>query len=725
MDDLDFDAVTFGGDADCDGERRSVKLPVMATGSPSLSASAPNDGAAQRGNAAPVKPAAATTVGASDATNATVATHEPRPPPLELDALGCEFTQATEAAALATPALPKATAPGLAVRVAPSDFVLLKVVGRGAFGKVLQVAHAATGRVYAMKVMDKKYLASDASYMRMAQVEKTVMTRIRHPYVISLRYAFQTPTKLFLVSEFAAGGELFSHLRKAGAVSEAVARVYLAEMVLALDHLHRCGIIHRDLKPENILLDRDGHIRLTDYGLAKDVGGGEGARAGAGASAGASNDAGSGSASDGQASGHGDPWAAATDGPLATSIAGTDEYLAPEMLQQSGGGYGKSVDYYALGCLACEMLTGAPPFRDRNRKELYRKILHERATLPQYLAPASHAFIRALLERNPEKRLGCGRSTMFETRGIAAVKAHPFFAGIDWLLLDERRLPPPMPLTVDGDGDTRHFDAALLRERVTLDDVKAPSPAGGKAAAGGAGCGAGGGAGARGRNKKDASSATASAAPSVVASTAGSLRSTPEASPGAGARAAAASEAVGFALRPQPAVAAAAPAAEDDDALHIAGFTYCAPDLMDEVASLIEHRRTREAAEAAKAADKEQRRLDFEQRRRNEEAAAAALPLFAPPLPVPPQSATAEGISETHAGPASRVTEDMSVASLAATSAIVAAASQPLSPLLPQQPPPPPLPSEPLPSGVNASLQAVRPKLKLSAAAAEWRPTWA
>ena len=151
----------------------------------------------------------------------------------------------------------------------PSDFVLLRVIGRGAFGKVLQVAHRGSGRVYALKVYSKQFLAEHGQ-LEYTVTERTVMMRLTHPYIVSLRYAFQTADRLFLISDYCAGGELFLTLRKQGLMLEDAAKVYLGEIVLALEHMHSLGVLHRDLKPENILLDAQGHVKLTDYGLAKD-----------------------------------------------------------------------------------------------------------------------------------------------------------------------------------------------------------------------------------------------------------------------------------------------------------------------------------------------------------------------------------------------------------------------------------------------------------------------
>ena len=152
--------------------------------------------------------------------------------------------------------------------VGVGDFEMLVVLGRGGFGKVLQVKKKDTGRIYACKVLDKKLLLENDE-VEATKMEKEVLRRINHPFIVGMKYSFQTPTKVYLVLDFINGGELFFHLRKERKFSEERCRLYAAELVLALEHLHSMGIIYRDLKPENILLQEDGHVCLTDFGLAK------------------------------------------------------------------------------------------------------------------------------------------------------------------------------------------------------------------------------------------------------------------------------------------------------------------------------------------------------------------------------------------------------------------------------------------------------------------------
>lgn len=300
-------------------------------------------------------------------------------------------------------------------RVGPKDFELLCVIGQGAFGKVIQVRHKPSGEILAMKIVSNKYIVQKNSIAYL-QAERDIMTKVNHPFLIRLRYAFQTTSNVYLVMPFIAGGELFHHLHKEGLLLEDAARFYAAEMVLALEHLHGLGIIHRDLKPENVLLDGDGHIRLTDFGLAKEM-------------------------------------ANAEDS--ASTMCGTNEYMAPEMIR--GKAYNQAVDWWALGALIYEMVTGYPPFTHKNRKKLHHKILNEKLSLPKWLASETHSILKQLLERNVDKRLGSGKSTMFQVRGVQAIKKHAFFKGIDWRLLEQKKITPPIVPVIKSNTDTSYF----------------------------------------------------------------------------------------------------------------------------------------------------------------------------------------------------------------------------------------------------------------------------
>ncbi|KAG7349219.1 serine/threonine protein kinase [Nitzschia inconspicua] len=310
--------------------------------------------------------------------------------------------------------------------VTPKDFELLKVIGMGAFGKVLQVKNKQSSQILAMKVISKRVLKRKSGYIENVQAERNILKRVCHPFVVKMHCSFQTKEKLFIIMDFLAGGELFLKLGKEGIFLERDAAFYLAEMILGVDHLHQLGILHRDLKPENILLGNDGHICLTDFGLAKDFGSDWNNQDGT------------------------------EDQERATTICGTQEYMAPEMVANKG--YGKAADYWSLGCIAYEMLSGLPPFSSKQgSKELFRKIMSEKVKMPPGSTAAACKLLKGLLNRNPDARLGAARSNMFEVGGIAGLKQAPFFAKIDWTKLENKEVPPPYALTVDHDLDVRHF----------------------------------------------------------------------------------------------------------------------------------------------------------------------------------------------------------------------------------------------------------------------------
>lgn len=295
------------------------------------------------------------------------------------------------------------------------DFQLLSVIGQGAFGKVLLVRHSATGSVHAMKIISKQFVI-DMDSVHYMKTERDVMTKIRHPFVIGLNYAFQTESKVYLVMEYQSGGELFSYLKEEGTFTEDTVRFYLAEMILALEHLHGHGIIHRDLKPENLLISAEGHIKLTDFGLAKQY----------------------------------------IEGQEMMTVCGTKEYMAPEMLL--GKGYDSAVDWWSLGALAYEMLIGNPPFRSRKPTILHKQILTAKIQLPRWLSGEAHSLLKSLLERNVSKRLGGGKSSLFVVKGVHALKRHPFFKSINWEKIENLRVPPPMVPRVSDEADTSYFD---------------------------------------------------------------------------------------------------------------------------------------------------------------------------------------------------------------------------------------------------------------------------
>lgn len=305
-----------------------------------------------------------------------------------------------------------AAAAGGQRKLGPNDFEMLRVVGQGAFGKVFQVRKRDTGEVFAMKVMKKdRILEKDhGDYVR---AERNVLTAVVHPYIVTLRYSFQTSKKLYLVFDFINGGHLFFQLYRAGTFDEPLARLYAAELVIGVAHLHSLGFVHRDLKPENVLLDREGHIKITDFGLAK------------------------GNMSD-------------SEDQRTNSFIGTMEYMAPEIV--GGRGHGKAVDWWSVGILLYEMLCGVPPFRAKSRAALQKLITSGKFKLPPYLSQESVSLLRGLLTKDPTKRLGFG------PKGSTDVMTHVFFRSFDWKALENRRIPSPFKPTINSPDSVENFD---------------------------------------------------------------------------------------------------------------------------------------------------------------------------------------------------------------------------------------------------------------------------
>uniref|UniRef100_A0A8D1U4R8 non-specific serine/threonine protein kinase n=1 Tax=Sus scrofa TaxID=9823 RepID=A0A8D1U4R8_PIG len=292
----------------------------------------------------------------------------------------------------------------------PAQFELLKVLGQGSFGKVFLVRKKTgpdAGQLYAMKVLKKASLkVRDRVRTKM---ERDILVEVNHPFIVKLHYAFQTEGKLYLILDFLRGGDVFTRLSKEVLFTEEDVKFYLAELALALDHLHRLGIVYRDLKPENILLDEIGHIKLTDFGLSKE---------------------------------------AVDQEKKAYSFCGTVEYMAPEVVNRRG--HSQSADWWSYGVLMFEMLTGTLPFQGKDRNETMNMILKAKLGMPQFLSAEAQSLLRMLFKRNPANRLG--------SEGVDEIKRHLFFANIDWNKLYKREVHPPFKPASGKPDDTFCFD---------------------------------------------------------------------------------------------------------------------------------------------------------------------------------------------------------------------------------------------------------------------------
>ena len=303
-------------------------------------------------------------------------------------------------------------------KVSLADFNLLSVIGRGSFGKVVLARGNADGRVYAIKVLDKKTVMKKGELDHVKSERNVLISTAEHPFLVSLHYSFQTAEKLYFVMDYVNGGELFYHLQRDKKFSEARAKFYAAEIALGLGHLHSVGIAYRDLKPENLLINSDGHILITDFGLCKED-------------------------LDMQ--------------DTTTTFCGTPEYLAPEILRNEPHGF--PVDWWALGIVIYEMLSGLPPFYTEARQVMYERTLYEQVYYPPYFSEEAKSLIAGLLHREPSLRMGS------ET-DVEELKAHPWFANIDWDALYKKEVSPPWMPAVESAEDVQYVDGEFLSQNI-------------------------------------------------------------------------------------------------------------------------------------------------------------------------------------------------------------------------------------------------------------------
>lgn len=291
-------------------------------------------------------------------------------------------------------------------KMTSTDFESLRCLGKGTYGTVLLVKQRVTGRLYAQKQFKKASLVVHKKLVEQTKTERQILESVnRHPFVVKLYYAFQDHEKLYLILEYGQGGELFTHLNTEKMFSEPVAAFYMAEMLLAISHLHNdLGVVYRDLKPENCLLDADGHLLLTDFGLSK---------------------------------------VAVDPSESCHSILGTVEYMAPEVIL--GKKYGKAVDWWSFGALGYDLMTGNPPFRGPNHARIQENIVKQKLAMPYFLGPDAKDLLTRLLRKEPSKRLGA-----VMPKDLQTLKKHRFFRRLDWKKLEARELEPPIqPMITD------------------------------------------------------------------------------------------------------------------------------------------------------------------------------------------------------------------------------------------------------------------------------------
>ncbi|KAI9064143.1 kinase-like protein [Trametes sanguinea] len=302
-------------------------------------------------------------------------------------------------------------------------FILLRCVGKGAFGKVRVVQHKQTRELYALKYINKAKCVKMKAVANIIQ-ERRLLEEIDHPFVVNMRYAFQDDENCFFVLDLMLGGDLRFHLERLGSLPEDVVRFYVAEISSALAFLHEHKIIHRDLKPDNILLDERGHAHITDFNIAVHY----------------------------------------SERRLLQGVAGSMAYMAPEILAKRG--YTYTIDWWSLGVCAYELIFGRRPFRGKTNSDLTHSIVKDSLRFPEDVeSRCSRAGIQALkgfLDRDPSRRLACKPNG----EGFEELKRHPWFSSIDWNTLDTKEQTAPFI----PDNKKANFDASHELEELLLED---------------------------------------------------------------------------------------------------------------------------------------------------------------------------------------------------------------------------------------------------------------
>ena len=307
--------------------------------------------------------------------------------------------------------------------VSLEDFQIMKVIGRGSFGKVCLVQYKKTKELYAMKSLKKDVLL-DQDQVESTLVEKKILEKLDYPFLVGMVFCFQTEERIYFIMPFVRGGELFQHLRNCRFFPEEKVRFYSAIIGLSLEYLHTYGVIYRDIKPENILIDEDGYLRLVDFGMAKVLQKDE----------------------------------------KATSFCGTPEYLAPEII--TGEGHNRAADWWSYGILMYEMFFGIPPFFCDNQEKMYQLITRAELRFPKKIIISDNAkdLLQKLLIKDQDERLG-------SKSGFNEIKAHPFFKGFDFDALEHRKLEAPFKPELKDKLDVTNFDEEFTSEEVVTSEI--------------------------------------------------------------------------------------------------------------------------------------------------------------------------------------------------------------------------------------------------------------
>ena len=295
------------------------------------------------------------------------------------------------------------------MKIKIKDFEKLKTVGLGSYGRVRLCKHKKTGEVYVMKILKKNEIIKQKQVDHVYS-EFNILASLKHPFIVQLvGYNFEDPKYIYFIMDYIQGGELFTLLRTKGNFPVPQTRFYIAHIITIFEYLHSKNIVYRDLKPENILINKNGYLKLTDFGFAKIL-----------------------------------------DNEKTYTLCGTPEYLAPEIILNKG--HGKAVDWWTLGILLYEMLVGIDPFSDDDPMKTYQKILKGKINFPKTIDKDAKSLIKHLLTQDTSKRFGCLKN------GVKDILNHRFFDGFDWKNFVYLTLTPPYIPDVKSEDDTSNFE---------------------------------------------------------------------------------------------------------------------------------------------------------------------------------------------------------------------------------------------------------------------------
>ena len=304
------------------------------------------------------------------------------------------------------------------IKLSYLDFDPLYLIGTGSLGKVILVRYKINKNIYAMKELSKSKIKINKQEEH-SKSERDLMIELTSPFIVNIKFAFQDETKLYIVSEFLQGGDMFYHMHHSTInFTESTVKFYIIELILAIEFLHENNVIYRDLKPENILMNSEGHIKISDFGLSKKL---------------------------------------ENQKDKAYTLCGTLQYLAPEILKNKG--YDKSVDWWSLGCIYYEMLTGNLPFKTNGNK-INLDVFEEKIDFDENMNPLLINLISQLLNVNPKKRLGYG------AQDAKKIKEHQYFNDVDWNKYLNKEIEPPFVPKLEGELDLRYFDKCFTDEPV-------------------------------------------------------------------------------------------------------------------------------------------------------------------------------------------------------------------------------------------------------------------